>query len=326
LEWIWLLQIPRRDEGEIAGEKFIGFREALVILRPSIAIWSVEDRCCRRCAVQCAKAFGPQRDGFRWVMRLIEMRGCLCQEAIMPWAIKRTLLWSGAALLIPVLLFCVLVAYPDPLFAFSLGSGWIVVSSDRPIPSVGGERFLHDCERLLERSPLKAKSRRYRVYVTNEDWRQRLFFLWDPKPWGLAYGLGGTAFLSGANFETGRVVHRGYVGTPPRTLAWLCAHELTHLIAYEHLGLARFRMPQWAFEGLADYVGIENRESFEQLREALGDRPVDIPMMVQYGSYPRYRLLVTFFIEKKGWSADQLLHTRLTVEEANEIMRADVKR
>jgi hypothetical protein len=48
-------------------------------------------------------------------------------------------------------------------------------------------------------------------------------------------------------------------------------------------------------------------------------------MMVQYGSYPRYRLLVTFFIEKKGWSADQLLHTRLTVEEANEIMRADVK-
>jgi hypothetical protein len=45
------------------------------------------------------------------------------------WAIKRTLLWGGAALLMPVLLFCVLVAYPDPLFAFSLGSGKIVVSS-----------------------------------------------------------------------------------------------------------------------------------------------------------------------------------------------------
>jgi hypothetical protein len=45
-------------------------------------------------------------------------------------------------------------------------------------------------------------------------------------------------------------------------------------------------------------------------------------MMVRYGSYPRYRLLVTFFIEKKGWSVDQLLQTRLTEDEATEIMRA----
>ena len=53
-----------------------------------------------------------------------------------------------------------------------------------------------------------------------------------------------------------------------------------------------------AIEGLADYVGIENRESFEQLRDAIGDRPVNIPMIVKYGSYPRYRLLVTYFLEK----------------------------
>ena len=241
-------------------------------------------------------------------------------------AIKRILLWAGLALIAPVLLFGALVAWPDPLFAFSLGAGKIVVASDRPIPSVGGERFLQDCERLLERSPLKAKGRQYRIYVTNESWRQRLFFAWDPKSWGLAYGLAGTAFISGADFETGRVVHWGYVGTPPRTLVWACAHELTHLITFEYVGLARFRMPQWAFEGFADYVGIENRESFEQLREALGDRPVDTPMMMQYGSYPRYRLLVTYFIERKGWSVDQLLHTRLTAEQANEIMQADAKR
>jgi hypothetical protein len=49
-------------------------------------------------------------------------------------------------------------------------------------------------------------------------------------------------------------------------------------------------------------------------------------MMVRYGSYPRYRLLVTFFLERKGWSVDQLLNTRLTDEEANEMMRADAKR
>jgi hypothetical protein len=78
--------------------------------------------------------------------------------------------------------------------------------------------------------------------------------------------------------------------------------------------------------GFPDYVGIEDRQSFEELRDALGDRPVDIPMMMKYGSYPRYRLLVTYFIEKKGWSVDQLLQTRLTEDEATEIMRAEPKR
>ena len=73
-------------------------------------------------------------------------------------------------------------------------------------------------------------------------------------------------------------------------------------------------------------MGIENRQSFEQLRDALGDRPVDIHMMQTYGAYPRDRLLVTYFVEKKGWSVEQLLDTRPTADEAVEITRADQKR
>ena len=245
---------------------------------------------------------------------------------IMLRAIRRTLLWVTGAVTAFALLFGALIVWPDPLFAFSLGSGKIIVSSDRPIPSAGGERFLRDCERLLDRSPLKASGRQYRVYVTNEDWRHHLFFLPDPKAWGLAYGFGGTVFLSGADFEIGRVVHWGYVGTPPRTLASLCAHELTHIITWEHVGLARYRVPKWVWEGFADYVAIENRESFEELRDALGDRPVDIPMRMKYGFYPRYRLLVRFFIERKGWSVEQLLQSRLTEDEAADLMRADAER
>jgi hypothetical protein len=72
---------------------------------------------------------------------------------------------------------------------------------------------------------------------------------------------------------------------------------------------------------LPDYVGIENRETFQQLRDAIGDRPIDIAMRVKYGSYPRYRFLVTYFIEKKGWSFEQLLQIRLSEDEATEIMR-----
>src|SRR5438105_12768172 len=220
-------------------------------------------------------------------------------EGILQRAIKRTLLWTIAALATFALLLGTLITFPDPLFAFTLGSGKIIVASDRPIPPEGAERVLRDCERLLDRSPLKAKPRQYRLYVTNENWRQRLFFIPRPERWGFAwyYGFGGHAFLSGADFDAGRVVHWGYTGTPPRTLASLCAHELTHIIAWEHVGLDRLHVPRWVWEGLPDYVAIESRETFEQLRDALGDRPDDTPMRIKYGFYPRYRLLVTYFIE-----------------------------
>jgi hypothetical protein len=246
-------------------------------------------------------------------------------EALMSRIIRRTLLGACTALACAAMAFGILIYWPDPLFAFSLRAGKLIVASDRPIPPAGGERFLHGCEKLLERSPLKAEGREYRLYIPNADWRQRLFFLPSPYAWGVAYAspLGGSAFLTGANCETGRVVHWGYRGTPPRTLAYLCAHELTHIVTSEHVGIRRFFVPRWAYEGLADYVGIENRQSFEELRDALGDRPVDDPMRQRYGSYPRYRLLVTYFIEKKSWTASQLLETRLTMDEAVQLMRAD---
>ena len=242
-------------------------------------------------------------------------------------AIKRTFAWTIAAVAAVPLIYGTLIIWPDPLFAFSLGTGKIIVASDRPIHSVGGERFLRDCERLLERSPLKANKRQYRVYVTNENWRQRLFFLLHPEAWGVSNTIGfrSAAYLSGADFETGRVVHWGYVGTPPRTLAWLCAHELTHIIAWEHVGLKRFQVPRWVWEGFADYVGIENLgKRFEQLREALGDRPVDIPddgqawqlsSILPSPSSSRRRVgLLTSFCNR-----------RLTEDEAVEIMRADAR-
>ena len=48
-------------------------------------------------------------------------------------------------------------------------------------------------------------------------------------------------------------------------------------------------------------------------------------MMMAYGSYPRFRLLVTSFLENKGWTVDQLMYTKLTYDQAMAMMRADTK-
>jgi hypothetical protein len=238
--------------------------------------------------------------------------------------LKRILLWSGVTLVALIAIAATLIIWPDPLFAYSAGTGKIIVRSDQPIPAAGGEKFLHDCEALLARSPLKAESAHYHVYVTNADWRHYLYFLPDLKAGGLAYA--GDAFLSGANFVTGRHIKWSYVTTPPRTLAYFCAHEVTHLVVTEHLGLAAaLKLPVWVREGLPDYVAIDRRQSFDQLNAALGDREVDVPMMMAYGGYPRFRLLVTYFLEKKGWSVDARLHTKLNYDDATALMRTDTK-
>lgn len=244
-------------------------------------------------------------------------------------ALRRAILWTSAALGAVALAVGALIVWPDPLFAFSLDAGKIVIASDRPIDAAGGERVLRDCEALLAQPPLKAESRQYRVYVTNDDWRHRLLFLMRTQPLGLTYyyGFGASAFLSGANFETGRIVHWRYVAPSPRTLAYFCAHELTHVVTGEHVGVVAFyRMPEWVREGIADYAAFRPHQSFEQLHIALGDRPVDNRMMQTYGSYPRYRLLVTYFLEKKNWSVDRLLATRLSEDEALAMMSADASR
>jgi hypothetical protein len=235
--------------------------------------------------------------------------------------VTRKFVWTGAACATAALLFVASIVWPDPLFAYSVSDGKITIKSDRPIAAASGDQLLRDCEALLARSPMKAEGQHYRIYVTNEAWRQRLFFQINMNAQGLAYP-GGSTFLSGADFENGRLIYNGYVPPRPRTLAYYCAHELTHAITAEH-GFNWFRVPTWVFEGFADYVGIENRQSFEELRRVLGDRPADIPMMVRYGSYPRYRLLVAYFIEKKGWSVDQLFESTLTEDEANALMQAD---
>jgi len=58
--------------------------------------------------------------------------------------IKRGLFSACGALACAALSLGALIFSPDPLFAFSLGDGQIVVASDRPIPRAGGERLLHD--------------------------------------------------------------------------------------------------------------------------------------------------------------------------------------
>lgn len=225
-----------------------------------------------------------------------------------------------------------IIAFPAPLFAYSysysLQVGQLEILSDQPIPESAGLSLLKKVERQLAQSPFSLNDGSYQIIVANTAWRGRLFFLLAPKAGGVVYYPLSRkhVFLSGADFAKELLVKSGKTLQAPRTLAFYATHELVHTLMGERLGtLAFHRLPAWIREGLADYIALEKRQSFEVLYAAIGGQEVNLSMMRQFGAYPTYRLLVTFFLEQHGWSVEKLLASDLSYEQATALMQDSVE-
>ncbi len=92
-----------------------------------------------------------------------------------------------------------------------------------------------------------------------------------------------------------------------RTLDYFVAHEITHQLTGEAIGPVRFyRLPRWAREGYADYVGKEDAFDYSEARRAF---PAKSPKMdwKRSGLYWRFHLLVAYLLDHQHWSVEQLL-------------------
>ena len=211
------------------------------------------------------------------------------------------------------------VTWPEPLFAYTITVGHLTVASDQPIPEAQGRSLLRAVAERLDASPLNAKQPHMHIYIANTRWRRH--WLWIPV---LGQPVGGYvtlplsrnhAFLSGADFDTGELIApSGFRPPQPRDLVYYSAHELTHVMTGEQVGdIASHFVKAWVREGLADYVALP-RQSAQSLFDAIGTRDADLPMMHTHGVYAPYRLVVTWLLEDKGWSIDELLTTDLDFE------------
>jgi hypothetical protein len=231
-----------------------------------------------------------------------------------------------------IALVCGLIIHPQPLFAYSLSGNMIELYSDAPISEAGGRAFIQETESILAEWPGNAGSeaRTVRLFVVNSAWRRGGLFTNRQAVGGLVYyPLSGTnAFLSGADFEKGLLIApSGAVMQPPRTLAYYGAHEVAHLLTGRQTGtLGYLNMPEWIREGVADYVALEGAADYPALAEAASALQGEAPLAVinRFGVYPKYRLLVGYFLDRKGWSLEQLLHSTMSLEEAERGFAAQV--
>lgn len=213
-----------------------------------------------------------------------------------------------------------LLAFPEPLYAYHVEEGRLRLYSDHPFDPARGRAILDDVERRLDEAPpaLADPASVYRIFVTNEDWRKRLFFLWSYGVGGLNYyPLAGGVFVRQSDIDNDRVLKsNGTPVAPPRTLAYYTAHEIGHSLIARHVGaLANWRLPAWQREGMADFIGYGGDVDIAALIRAFraGDPDLDPK---RSGTYSRYRLLVAYFLKHEGWSVDRLLASGVTRAEA----------
>lgn len=202
--------------------------------------------------------------------------------------------------------YLVLLAYPQPLFAYELTAAGISVHSTQPIPEAM-KATLERARARLDRSPLSGATRGAHVFICHSPWLFVVFARQNYRAGGVTDGfIGQHVFLRDSDMEHDRLI--GPSGRPvaaDRPLSYFIAHELMHVANVRAVGRWRYaRMPQWVDDGYADYIArdIELDAALTKMKEDA--RELD-PR--RSGLYLRYHLMVAFLLEKRQLMLQELL-------------------
>lgn len=205
-----------------------------------------------------------------------------------------------------------LAIHPQPLFAYTLQRGNLVLHAREPLPSQATP-MLDDALGRVSRSPLYDAARTHHVFLCGTSALYDVFTLWNYKSGAVAQTwLNGNVFIRPTNVARGRVIGRsGVAKGGDRTLAYYVAHEVTHAMSVDRAGRWRFsRLAAFQREGYADYVAFARPVELARGRADLVADTEDMDPR-RSGHYDRYRLLVGYLLQRHHLSVDDLLARRL---------------
>jgi hypothetical protein len=200
---------------------------------------------------------------------------------------------------------CLALARPDAFFSHARGNGAVTFHSSAPLPPAA-ERVADEVMAAFIGSPIGVPEQPLDIWMVDEGWPVRLFFVGSPTAAGLTYPVLSirNVFLRYVDLERGVLSFEGMYVPPPRTLRYYLVHEITHLMLAERIGrLGIVDVPVWINEGFADYVALGPADP-NMVRLAEMGHP--LPRR-QFGSYPAERVCVTLALERLAGDLDALL-------------------
>jgi hypothetical protein len=220
-------------------------------------------------------------------------------------SLRRLGLRSFYALLVLAGLYVATLLYPQLFFDWVRGGAAIELRSDEPIPD-SALTVLAGAEAKVRRSALFDPKRVYPVHVCNSGWRWSYFSGFDGRSRAFETFMGRAVFTRRARWSQNQLT--GADGSDgPRPLDAYIAHEVTHMMVSDHLGiLSTRRLPVWLREGYAEYVARRGTFDYEATRARLLAGDDELVSRLR-DPYLKYLLLVTHLLEREGWSERALL-------------------
>lgn len=193
---------------------------------------------------------------------------------------------------------------PGLFFAHTGAGAFIVLHSDAPLPPEAA-RVIREAR--VERSPIFDRARAHHVYVCTSGWRWSYFSFFDDRSRAFATPLGRAVYTRAPRWgrESRLLGPRGDASA--RTLDAYVAHEVTHTLTTDHLGVvAAARLPVWVREATRSSSRGERRSTTRTrcVDSRRGDAALESR---RRDPYLVYLLLVTHLIERERWSVERLL-------------------
>jgi hypothetical protein len=225
------------------------------------------------------------------------------------------------AVVVLLLLYAGLHAWPQVLFAHSVSAQGITIYSREPLPRETTQR-INEIAALVARSELAVPGRREKVFVCNSPWLFRLFCPSSKGAFGASIAVTDHVFVAQADLR-GNVARRDAASYNTRVFSPLVAHEITHGLIRERLGgWQAFWLPEWVNEGYCEYVAGEGSFPEEEGSRLLaaGQRHPSSAFR-----YYLYRQMVTHLIERRGLSFQQVVDRAHVADEVEAGVVAEMR-
>jgi hypothetical protein len=209
----------------------------------------------------------------------------------------------GAALLLLLQGYVLLLVFPHPLFPYELTYRGFTVRSDQPLPTAI-RSVLDSAAARLAAAAVHDGTAHHTIFLSGSYPKFALFAREHFGAFGIRSPIGGHIFISKSDPERSVVVRFGG-DRNERGLSGVITHEAVHgLLAKAPDGRD---LPRWKEEGYAEYVTGESTFDYaEGVRLMAQGRNVDSNAF----RYLKYRLLVEYLLDEKEVAFEEFLTTR----------------
>ena len=218
------------------------------------------------------------------------------------------------------LTYAAIIIFPSFLFANNLEYNNFNVhyhSSEINVEQL--KSVLDKSQNLLTNTELYKARINQDIFLCNSFNEFTFFALFSRKAFAVNYSITQNIFLSKSSITENSILRNGKENNK-RTLSGVIAHETTHSLLQNNLGIVKYKLlPSWKNEGYCDFIADES--SFNQqkgFQDICNNKDnSDIPSF----KYFKYKIFTEYLFEERKITLERFLNDDFELEEINEILK-----